>query len=163
MPLIIPTTLSLAKAEAVSLDLNSIVNSDPILTVGSRRYDIIYTSISYNAPHLYALEYNGNEVALARLRKILALHPDTNQTSALFITKFKEPMEERNLQEYATSIVPSYSYSEGEETDEDTVKFHLLEGKIPENFGSLGKNEDEDTIPPYQLISQLMKLVQPWT
>jgi hypothetical protein len=155
MPLIIPNTLSLIE-EAVSLDFDSIINSNPILTVGFRHYDIIYTSIYYNAPHLYALEYNGNEVALARLRKILALHSNTDETSAVFITKFKEPIEERNVKEYATHIIK-------EETDQDTVTFHLLEGKIPENFGSLDNNEDENYIPPHQLISQLTKFVQPWT
>ncbi|CAF1353417.1 unnamed protein product [Rotaria sordida] len=101
MPLIIPISFSLFEEEAMSLDLDSIVNTDPVVTVGSRRYDIIYTSVYYNVPHLYALEYNGNEKALARLRKILALHPDSDETAAIFITKHKEPVDEESVKEYA--------------------------------------------------------------
>ncbi|CAF1556694.1 unnamed protein product, partial [Rotaria sordida] len=67
MPLIIPNRFSLFEEEATSLDLDSIINTDPVITVGSHRYDIMYTSVYYNAPHLYALEYNGNEKALAHL------------------------------------------------------------------------------------------------
>ena len=164
MPLIIPDSFSLFEEEATSLDLNSVVNSDPVVTVGSRHYDIIYTSVYYNAPHLYALEYNGNEKALARLRKVLALHPDTDETMAIFITKHKEPVDEESVKEYAIQIGSVYynSYSAGQqETDENAVHFHLLEGKIPENYGLLD-DDNEGCIPPHQLIAQLSHSIQPW-
>ena len=164
MPLIIPDSFSLIEDSATTLDLDSIVNSDPIVTVGSRRYDIIYTSVYYNAPHLYALEYNGNEKALARLRKILALYPDTDETTAIFITIHKEPIDEESVKEYAEKIGSDYwnSYSEGKETDGHPIHFHLLEGKIPENYGSLEDNGSEEWIPPHELIAQLSESIQSW-
>ncbi|CAF1320971.1 unnamed protein product [Rotaria sordida] len=164
MPLIIPNSFSLFEEEAMSLDLDSIVNTDPVVTVGSRRYDIIYTSVYYNVPHLYALEYNGNEKALARLRKILALHPDSDETAAIFITKHKEPVDEESVKEYAMQVGSDYYnyYSEEQrETDQTTIHFHLLEGKIPESYGSLD-DDSADRIPPHQLIAELLLLVQPW-
>jgi hypothetical protein len=165
MPLIIPNDLSFIEEGPASLDLDSVINSNPVVTVGSRRYDIIYTSVYYNAPHLYALEYNGNEKALAHLRKILALHPDSDETTALFITKYSEPIDEASVKEYALQIGSNYwnSYSVGEkETDQDTIHFHLLEGKIPENYGSLEDYDTVDYIPPHQLIAQLSESVQSW-
>lgn len=164
MPLIIPDSFSLFEKEAKSIDLKSIANSDPVVTVGSRRYDIIYTSVSYNALHLYALEYNGNEKALARLRKTLALHPDTDETTTIFITKHKEPVDEESVKEYTIQIGSVYynSYSAGQqETADNTVHFHLLGGKIPEDYGLLG-DDKEGCIATHQLIAQLSHLIQPW-
>jgi hypothetical protein len=158
-------TFSLIEAEATSLNLDSIFNSTPILTVGSRNYDIIYTSVYYNAPNLYALEYNGNEKALARLRKILCLNPDTDETLAIFITKYKEPIHESNVKDYAIKIGSDYyrTYAEGEqETDEKTIHFHLLEGKIPEEYGFLD-DDNQDATHPHQLIAQLSELTQSWS
>jgi hypothetical protein len=165
MPLIIPNSFSFIEEGAATVDLDSIVNSTPVVTVGSRRYDIIYTSVYNNAPHLYALEYNGNEKALARLRKIFALHPDTNETTALFITKRKEPIDEESVKEHALQIGSGFwnSYSEGQqEADQNTIHFHLLDVKIPVSYGSLESNDSEDYIPPHQLIAQLHASVQPW-
>ncbi|CAF0824150.1 unnamed protein product [Adineta steineri] len=165
MPLIIANKLTFIEEEVISLNLDTVVNSNPVTTIGSRLYDIIYTSSHYNAPHLYAFEYNGNEKALACLRKILALQPDSNETMALFITKYKEPIDEENVKEYAVQLGSNFwnSYSEGQqETDQTAIHFHLIHGKIPENYGSLKDNDSESNVPPHILIDQLAKSVQPW-